>query len=91
MKTIAGWLWRAEHLDEGRGALGVEARAGLVRDRLRQEGLPCPGRPVEQDPLGNTGAEPLELPRVAQEVDDLPHLRLCLVEAGDLVPGDRRA
>ena len=104
MKTIAGAFLRAssnsfadprcaepgEHLDERRGALGVEAGAGLVRDGLRRERLARAGRAVEEDALRHARAERLELPRVAQEVDDLLQLLLRLVEAGDLVPRHAR-
>ena len=79
-----------EHLDERRGALRVEARARLVRDRLRGQRLAGAGRAVEEDPLRHARAEPLEALRVAQEVDDLLELLLRLVEPGDLLPGDRR-
>ena len=79
-----------EHLDERRGALRVEARAGRVRDGLRGERLAGAGRAVEEDPLRDARAERLELLRVAQEVDDLLQLGLRLVEPGHVVPGDRR-
>ena len=86
----AGGAEAGEHLDERRGALRVEARARLARDRLRGERLAGAGRAVEEDPLRHARAEALEALRVAQEVDDLLQLLLRLVEAGDLVPGDRR-
>ena len=79
-----------EHLDERRRALRVEAGARLVRDRLRGERLAGAGRAVEEDALRHARAERLEALRVAQEVDDLLELLLRLVEAGDVVPGDRR-
>ncbi len=60
-----------EHLHERRRALRVELRARLAGDRLREQRLARAGRPVEQDPLRNAGAEALEALRVAQEVDDL--------------------
>ena len=78
-----------EHLDERRGALCVEARARLVGDRLRGERLAGAGRPVEENALRHPRAERLEPLRIAQEVDDLLQLLLCLVEPGDVRPGDR--
>ena len=60
-----------EHLDERRRALEVEARARLVRDRLREQRLAGARRPVQEDAFRDTGTESLELPRVAQKVDDL--------------------
>ena len=80
-----------EHLDERGGALRVELRARLVRDGLGEQRLAGAGRTVEQDPLRNAGAEPLEALRMAEEVDDLLQLGLRLVDAGDVVPGDRGA
>ena len=62
MKTIAGACLRAvskslrmreaprpgEHLDEGRGRLREEGRAGLGRDRLGEQRLAGARRPVQQ-------------------------------------------
>ena len=78
-----------EHLDERGRRLAEELRAGLVRDRLREQRLAGAGRAVEQDPLRHLGAELLEALRVGEEVDDLAQLVLGLVDAGDVVPGDR--
>ena len=78
-----------EHLDERGGRLGEELRAGLVRDRLGQQRLAGAGRAVEQDPLRHLRAERGEPLGVAQELDHLAQLRLRLVAAGDVVPGDR--
>ena len=104
MKTIAGAVLACvfekladpggaeagEHLDERRGALRVEAGAGLMRDGLGEQRLAGARRPVEQDPLRHACAELGEALRVAKEVDDLLHLGSCLFESGDLVPGDGR-
>src|SRR5262249_50048737 len=43
----AGRAEAGEHLDEGRGALCIEARTGLAGNRLRGEGLTGSGRAVE--------------------------------------------
>ena len=58
-------------------------------DRLREQRLAGAGRAVQQDALGDAGAELLEAVRVAQELDDLAQLVLGLVAAGDVVPADR--
>src|SRR5439155_19724304 len=77
-----------EHLDEGGGALRVELRTGLVRERLREQRLARPRRPVQEDPLRDARPEAREAARVAQEVDHLLQLRLRLVQPGDLLPAD---
>ena len=87
----AGGAEAGEHLHERRGALRVELRAGLLRDRLREQRLAGAGRAVEQDPLRHAGAEALEALRVAEEVDDLLQLGLRLLDAGDVVPARRRS
>ena len=46
-----------EHLDERRRRLAEELRARLVGDGLGQQRLAGAGRPVEQDALGDPGAE----------------------------------
>ena len=78
-----------EHLDEARGRLREELRAGLVGHGLGQQRLAGAGRAVQQDALGHLRAELAEALRVPQEVDDLLQLGLGLVGAGDLVPLDR--
>ena len=86
----AGRAESREHLDEGRGARGVEVRAGLVRDGLREQRLAGARRTVEQQALRHLGAEPLEPLRVAQEVDDLHQLAANLLDPGDVLPGHAR-
>ena len=76
-----------EHLDEGRGALRVEVRAGRARDGLREERLPGAGRAVEQDSSRNPRPQALEALSVLEELDDLLELRLRLVEPGHVGPG----
>jgi len=78
-----------EHLDEGRRALRVEARARLAGDRPGEERLPGARRAVEQNPLRHARTELREALRILEEVDDLLHLVSRLLEPGDLVPGDR--
>src|SRR5439155_27147023 len=49
-----------EHLDERRGALGVEARTRLVSDRLREQCLAGAGRSVQENPFRYARAEARE-------------------------------
>ena len=86
----AGRAQAGEHLDERGGRLGEERRSGLVGDRLGEQRLAGPGWAVEEDAARQVGAELAELLRVAQVVDDFAQLVLGLVDAGDVVPGDRR-
>ena len=62
---------------------------GFVRDGLRQQRLAGSRRTVQQDALGHLRAQLLEGLRVAQELDDLLQLRLGLVDARDVLEGDR--
>ena len=64
--------------------------AGLTGDGAREQGLTRAGRPVEQDALGNPGAERLELLRVLEELLDLVQLLDGLVGPGDVAEGDLR-
>ena len=103
MKTIAGAFFRAsceeladargaeagEHLDERGRARGVEVRARLVRDRLREQRLAGAGRAVEQQPLRNLRPERLEALRIAEEVDDLLELGADFLDAGNVGPRRR--
>ena len=61
----------AEHLDERGGAGEVEVRPRLVRDRLRQQGLAGPGRPVDGARPSAPSPRACETRRVTQEIDDL--------------------
>ena len=74
-----------EHLDELGGRHGEEGHAGLAGDGLGQEGLTGSGRAVEEDALGDLGADGAELLRLGEELTDLLD---CLVLAGDVVEGD---
>ena len=78
-----------EHLDEGRGALGVEGGARGMGNRLGEQRLAGSGRAVEKDPLGHARAELREAARVSEEVDDLLELGGCVVHTGDVVPRHR--
>ena len=85
----AGGAEAGEHLDEGGGRLAEEVGAGLVGDGLGEQRLAGAGRAVQQDALRDLGAQALEALRVGEELDDLAELVLGLVDAGDVVPGDR--
>ena len=78
-----------EHLHEGGRRLREELRARLVRDGLGEQRLAGTGGAVQQDPLGDGGAQLAELLGVAQELDDLLQLGLGLGDAGDVVPPHR--
>ena len=71
----AGGAEAREHLDERRGALRVEARARLVSDGLGEQGLAGARGAVEENPFRHARAEGREPLRIAQEVNDLLHLR----------------
>src|SRR5581483_11106999 len=80
-----------EHLDERRRARGVEVRARLVGDRLREQRLAGPRRAVQEQALRYLRAEPLEALRLTQEVDHLHQLRADLLDARDVAPRHARA
>src|SRR6187455_1055599 len=71
-----------EHLHEVRAADREEGDIGLARDGARQQRLPGSRRAHEQDALGDTPAQFLELLRLLQELDDFLKLLLGLVDAG---------
>ena len=76
-----------EHLDEVRAGDGEERDAGLAGHGAGQQGLAGAGRAVEQDALGDLGADGLELGRVLEELLDLPELLDGLLGAGDVGEG----
>ena len=61
---------------------------GLAGDGAREQRLAGAGRAVEQDALGDPGAERLELLRVLEELLDLVQLLHGLVDPGDVAEGD---
>jgi len=77
------------HLDELRGRHRVERNVGLAGDRPCQQCLARPGRPGEENALGDRGAQGLIALGPAQEVDDLDEAFLGLVNARDVI--ERRA
>ena len=60
-----------EHLDEVRAGDREEGDPGLAGDGAGKQRLAGAGRPVEQDALGDAGAERLEFLRVLEEFLDL--------------------
>ena len=101
MKMIAGALVLAvsnrsrtreapdadDELDELRGRHEVERDVGLAGHGPGEQRLAGPGRPGQQHPLGDHGPEPPVAVGVAQEVDDLGHLVLDLVDPGHVREG----
>ena len=79
-----------EHLDEVRAGDREEGDAGLAGDGAGEQRLTGAGRAVEQDALGDAGAERLELLRVLEEFLDLLQLLHRLVDPGDVAEGDFR-
>ena len=79
-----------EHLDEVRAGDREEGDAGLAGDGAGEQRLAGAGRAVEQDALGDAGAERLEFLRVLEEFLDLVQLLHGLVDPGDVAEGDFR-
>ena len=77
-----------EHLDEVGAGDRVERHAGLAGDGAGEQRLAGAGRAVEQDALGDLGADGLELGRLLEELLDLAELLDRLLAAGDV--GERR-
>ena len=77
-----------EHLDEVRAGDRVERHARLAGDGAGEQGLAGAGRAVQQDALGDPGADGLELRGLLEELLDLAELLDRLVAAGDV--GERR-
>ena len=77
-----------EHLDEVGAGDGEERHVGLAGDGARQKRLAGAGRADQQHAARDAPAQPLELLRVAQELDDLLEVFLGLVDAGDVLEGD---
>ena len=76
-----------EHLDEVRAGDGEERDPGLAGHGAGQQGLAGAGRAVEQDALGDLGADGLEPGRLLEELLDLLELLDGLVGAGDVGEG----
>ena len=79
-----------EHLDEVGAGDREEGHAGLAGHRAGEQRLAGAGRAVEQDALGDAGAERLEFLRVLEELLDLVQLLHGLVDPGDVAEGDFR-
>src|SRR5262249_51975137 len=77
-----------EHLDEIGTGNREERHLRLAGDRLREQGLAGARRADHQYATRNAAAELLELRRIAQELDQLLHLFLGLVDAGDVGESD---
>ena len=68
--------------------VAIERHARLAGHRARQQRLAGARRPDQQDAARDMRAQPRELVRLLQEVDDLVQLVLRLVHAGDIGEGD---
>ncbi len=77
-----------EHLDEIGSRHREERPARLAGDRLGEQRLAGARRPDQQRTLGQPPAEPGELLRILQELDDLLQLDLGLVGTGNVGEGD---
>ena len=77
-----------EHLDEVRAGHREERPPGLAGHRLGEQRLAGARRAHQQRALGQPAAEPGELLRVLEELDDLLQLDLGLVGAGHVGEGD---
>jgi len=78
-----------EHLNELAGAHRVKRHAGFPRHRAGQQRLARARRPVQQHALGHPPAQPLELLRALQVLDDLLQVRLDALQTGHVVERDR--
>ena len=86
----AGGADADEHLDEVRAGDRVERHPGLPGHRAGQQGLAGAGLAVQQDTLGDLGADGLELGGLGQELLDLLELLDRLVTPGDVAEGGLR-
>src|SRR5207248_2393184 len=80
-----------DRLDELGRRLREEGHVRLARDRASEQRLAGSRRPREQDAARDASAEPPELVRALQELDDLAQLRLRLVDPGHVREGHARA
>ena len=71
-----------EHLDELGAVDRKEGHAGLAGHGAAQQRLARARRTHQQNALGHAGAEPLELGRIAEELDDLLQVVLDAFQAG---------
>ena len=77
-----------EHLDKVRAGDGEEGHVGLACDRLGQQRFAAPGRAGEKHASRDAPAELGEPLGIFEELDDLVHLVLGLIDAGDVIEGD---
>ena len=79
-----------EHLHELGAGEAEERNARLARDGAREQRLAGARRPDQQHALGDAPAQPPELGRRLEELDDLLQLVRRLVDAGHVLEGRRR-
>ena len=71
-----------EHFHEVRTRNGKERHIGFAGDRTGQQRLTGTGRTHQQHAARNPATQPLELARIAQELDDFLQILLGFVNAG---------
>jgi hypothetical protein len=76
-----------EHFDEIRTGNGEEGNIGFAGDGARRQRLAGAGRTHEQNAARDLAAEPLELLRIAQELDDFLEILLGFINAGHVGKG----
>ena len=76
------------HFDEVGPAREQKRHAGFTRNRSRQQRLARAGRADEQHALRDAPADGREAVGMTEEVDDLLHFVLGLVDAGDVLERD---
>src|SRR4029453_3187754 len=79
-----------EHLHKVRAGNGVERHSGFTSDCPSEQRLAGAWLAVQQDALGNLGADRLELARLGEELLDLLQLLDRLLAAGDVAEGRLR-
>ena len=81
----AGGADADEHLDEVGAGNREEGHVRLARDGAREQRLARAGRTDKQHALRDAAAKPLELRRIAQEVNDLGEIVFRFINARDVV------
>src|SRR5690606_37855706 len=77
-----------EHLHEIGTGYGEEGYIGFAGNGAGEQRLAGSRRSDEEHPARDLAAQPLEFLRIAQELDDLLQILLCLIDAGNVLEGD---
>ena len=86
--TDTGGADADEHLDEIGAGDGEERHARFAGDCLGKQGLTGSGRAHEQNALGDTGTQRIELAGILEELDDFLQLLLFLIGTCHIGKGD---